>query len=99
MPTVPSICHGCTPCCSCCLFWQSVRTHSSEGLADCIPSKEIRSIGTKWRYIMKRFHMLGDAAMAISALTGSADADGLVKVTHAHRGNRDTAINHLCEKT
>src|SRR5207342_2307177 len=49
--------------------------------------KKLGRSAKKGRYIMKRFHMLGAAAIAMSALTGSAAADDLVKMTIGQRGN------------
>jgi NitT/TauT family transport system substrate-binding protein len=42
--------------------------------------------------------LFGLAVIAFSALTGSAMADDLVKMTIGQRGNWDTAITHLGEK-
>ena len=42
--------------------------------------------------------LFGLAVIAFSALTGSAIADDLVKMTIGQRGNWDTAIAHLGEK-
>jgi NitT/TauT family transport system substrate-binding protein len=42
--------------------------------------------------------LFGLAVIAFSALTGSAIADDLVKMTIGQRGNWDTAITHLGEK-